>query len=392
MAPFYNSPYHVYHDLNVVNNDYTNNSAPHLRFEESRDASFLDGDAADYFVSIIRFSIQTANYSLPVFIPMIDKTASDINTTIYKISFVYTATGVSYSNTLNVMFSPTVDYSSGPLPYNYYYIYDYLEIIKMINSTFDKLMTTGSIASAVNAFTSNSFATFIELDPNTQKCSITADKQFFVNRYNGKQFSDNPQISVYFNKALRSILPSFPYKFNSNTGDMNYLLIFEDLYGMNTIQVGTNILSTLQNSSTAVVNKPGIQIFQEISPISIWNPVDSIVFTTSLLPIVPSQTSLPKIYDNVNSNLKINGYANISNIITDFQISIVPGNDYRDNITYIPKGEYRLIDMFSSYNLNKIDLIVYWKDIFGNLNQLFLQPGSNANVKLLFRKKHFYLA
>jgi hypothetical protein len=44
-----------------------------------------------------------------------------------------------------------------------------------------------------------------------------------------------------------------------------------------------------------------------------------------------------------------------------FKISIVPGNDYRDNMTYIPEGEYRLIDMFSSYNLNKMDLNVYWK-------------------------------
>jgi hypothetical protein len=40
MAP-YSSPYHVYHDLNVVNNDFTNNSAPHLRFEESQSAPFL---------------------------------------------------------------------------------------------------------------------------------------------------------------------------------------------------------------------------------------------------------------------------------------------------------------------------------------------------------------
>jgi hypothetical protein len=165
---------------------------------------------------------------------------------------------------------------------------------------------------------------------------------------------------------------------------MNYSLIFEDLYGMNTIQVGTKYIIYITNSSTAVINKPGIQIFQEISPISIWNPVDSIVFTTSLLPIIPSQTSVPKIYDAFNSNFRINGFANISNIITDFQISIVPGNDYRDNITYIPKGEYRLIDMFSSYNLNKMDLNVYWKDIFGNLIPFYLQPGSNANVKLLF--------
>ena len=82
----------------------------------------------------------------------------------------------------------------------------------------------------------------------------------------------------------------------------------------------------------------------------------------------------------------------MASFLTDFEISISPGNDYRDNITYVALSEYRLLDMYSSYNLNKIDLIVYWKDIFGNLNPIYLQPGCNAHVKLMFRRKLFYLA
>ena len=80
------SPYHVYLDLDVINNDYSSSSPPQLRFEESRNAPFLDGDSKDYFCSIARFSIQTAN-TLPVFIPKIDSTAVGINTTVYKITF-----------------------------------------------------------------------------------------------------------------------------------------------------------------------------------------------------------------------------------------------------------------------------------------------------------------
>ena len=98
MAPF-SLPYHVYHDLDIINNDYTS-SPPRLRFEETRNAPYLDGDSSEYFVSIIRFSIQTAN-SLPIFIPQIDASASDINTTIYKITFVYTKTGATYTSTKN---------------------------------------------------------------------------------------------------------------------------------------------------------------------------------------------------------------------------------------------------------------------------------------------------
>ena len=59
-------PYHIYMDLDVINNDYTSTKHPHLRFEETRNTPFLDGDSSDYFCSILRFSIQTGN-SLPVF-------------------------------------------------------------------------------------------------------------------------------------------------------------------------------------------------------------------------------------------------------------------------------------------------------------------------------------
>jgi hypothetical protein len=74
--------------MDVINHNYSGDSPPHLRFEETRNAPFLDGDSSEYLCSIIRFSIQTAN-SLPVFIPLIDNTAAAINTTRYKITFVY---------------------------------------------------------------------------------------------------------------------------------------------------------------------------------------------------------------------------------------------------------------------------------------------------------------
>ncbi len=44
------SPYHVYLDLDVINNDYSSNSPPQLRFEENRNAAFLDGDSKTTFV------------------------------------------------------------------------------------------------------------------------------------------------------------------------------------------------------------------------------------------------------------------------------------------------------------------------------------------------------
>ena len=83
-----NDPYHVYMDLDVINTDYNATGKPQLRFEETRNTPFLPGDSADYFCSVVRFSIQTGN-TLPVFIPRAQAGQSDINKTIYQVAIVY---------------------------------------------------------------------------------------------------------------------------------------------------------------------------------------------------------------------------------------------------------------------------------------------------------------
>ena len=124
---------------------------------------------------------------------------------------------------------------------------------------------------------------------------------------------------------------------------------------------------------------------------SLWNPIASLVFATSLLPIVPSQTSRPKVYDDPSAELTSGGQANIASILSDFEVSVSPTDQYRPDITYVPPGEYRLVDMYSTCNLNKVDLSVFCKDNFGNLNPFYLQPGCSARVKLMFRRKSLYL-
>ena len=77
---------HVYVDLDVVNNDMTSDvSAPALRFQETRNAPYIEGDSADYLCPTTRFSIQTGG-SLPVFIPRIELGQTDVDKTVYAIT------------------------------------------------------------------------------------------------------------------------------------------------------------------------------------------------------------------------------------------------------------------------------------------------------------------
>ena len=132
-------PHHVYLDLDVINNDYTANATrPYLRFEEIRNTPFLDGDSAEYFCSIVRFTIQTGN-TLPVFIPSIVTGQNNPNLTIYKVTLNYDGTSV----TRNVIYTPEDNTAPVPAPpliqqdisSKYYYVYNYSKFIEMVNAT-----------------------------------------------------------------------------------------------------------------------------------------------------------------------------------------------------------------------------------------------------------------
>ena len=133
-----------------------------------------------------------------------------------------------------------------------------------------------------------------------------------------------------------------------------------------------------------------LQVYQEVSTIGLFNPVASIVFTSSLLPIKATNTSPPKsINDNSNNLIGSGNNANLTSILTDFEIGITETNQYRPTLNYIASGVYRLIDLNSMLNLNRVDLRVFWKTNFGDLLPFHLQPGNSAHLKLLFRHKRF---
>ena len=74
------TPFHIYLDLEVRNDDTvtTGRPPPPLSFEETRTQPFLDGDASEYSCTIARFTLQTGN-SLPVFIPAIATSPANVS-------------------------------------------------------------------------------------------------------------------------------------------------------------------------------------------------------------------------------------------------------------------------------------------------------------------------
>ena len=136
-------PYHVYLDLDVLNNDFSSGASAHrLEFSETRNTPFLDGDSSNYVCSIVRFSIQ-AGSSLPVLIPRIASPEVNKNETIHKVTLSYG--GVDF--TAPVIYDPgdaaTLLLSTGQpvdqsLGSDYYHVKNYRDFIDMVNYAFSR--------------------------------------------------------------------------------------------------------------------------------------------------------------------------------------------------------------------------------------------------------------
>ena len=138
-------PHHVYLELDVINNNYTQEgSSPYLRFQESNNTPFLEGDSSEYLCSIVRFSIQTGN-TLPVFIPSIKLGHNNINETIYKVSLRCVVGGTAYVATTPIYYTPEDATTAIPAPpmikqdmsNTFYYAKNYTQFINLINGALD---------------------------------------------------------------------------------------------------------------------------------------------------------------------------------------------------------------------------------------------------------------
>ena len=388
-------PYHVYLDLDVINNDYTSNgSRPYLRFEEIRNTPFLDGDSVEYFCSIVRFSIQTGN-TLPVFIPSVVIGQANPNLTIYKVTLQYLISGTLRTVTQNVVYTPEDLTAPTPAPpiskqdlsSTYYYIYNYGNFINMVNTALQTAFAT------LRAFNPGVFenpsvcvAPYLDFDSTTNRVILHAEQTRYDETYTS--IANAALIKIYFNERLFDLFIGMQNTHVSKDGDLNYQMRI--IYNNSNLVRRTVLDKDPTTDALRSNTVPFVQMFQEVSSIALWSPVASVIFASSLLPLTTTQTSLPR---NVGSNedafANVGNNSNLLSAISDFAIAVDGNNQYRPMMIYNPGAEYRLIDMNSYMNLNRIDIIVYWKDTFGNIHPFELQPGCAANVKIMFRRKDF---
>ena len=380
-----NEPTHIYMNLDVLNN--SDEKEEPLVFQETRNIPFLK-NSNNYFASVIRFCLQTSN-GLPVFIPDIKLGQSNVNMTAYGITMEFRKNVITpgISTTDYVQFRCLDD--SLPIPAQplttvdrsttYYWIYNINDWVNLVNETLARqteylmsALASLSDGDPYKGFTFN--APFVEYDVTSGLFTLYKDLKVDTS------YNTSRSLNIYFNPKLYDILPFSASKVNS-------------LYKINTFGKQNVILKTELNSSSqeVTVQEKYVTVTTEFSPICLMNPIRNIYFTTNTLPVQPTLTQPPKVYSNTSLSSS-SGLPDISNILTDFSIPVSATNNYNGELIYQPGAEYRLLNMNSSFNLNKIDLSAFWSDKFGNSYPIYLQPGCSANLKLMMRHKSFNMS
>jgi hypothetical protein len=421
----YQSPTQIYYDLDVVNtfnpseNTTQTNQLNRLTFTEVRSSPILD-NPSDYFLSIVRFSLDTAG-SMPIMIPQIDldqtlATPDFPNETIYYVSMKYDD-GVNpvVFQKKRVIFVPQSFTQTGlggtPVPptfplnlekttSTYYWLNSFQYFISMVNTAlkdcYDLLYIQINQAPYlplpvdIQTGGGNFVPNYVYMTWNNEDNRATLNfPQTTPFSWEQSKLSSQPaKLFLYFDNQLYTIFSSFEAILNSTTLDpavvgiqgdkANYFIQNFSKYGSNFVK-GAGI-----NTTTGLPPYDILRMEQPYSTGATLCPIQSLVFNTSLIPILPQLIGVPRILRN-NNNQGQND--NISNEITDLVVNLNRGDEYFPSVLYLPTAEYRLIDLNGNSPISGIQISVQWKDIYGIYHDFFLQNNCNCSMKIMFRRK-----
>lgn len=413
-------PFHVYYNISIQNDDTTGlNPPPILKFDEIRNNTILQ-NPSDYFLSVVRFSVDTP--TLPQFIPERDQSIpGNVNSTIYSVTYqlgnVIRQGFVQYVPQSPFVATP----AAAPATQNiststYYYIYQPENWMIMVNKcladTWDAFCTDMNAVVPTFKNTCGGDCPYFTFDKDSKKATLWTRQNVFQMQADGVPTAitytadvvtaGGGPVQIYFNaplydlfSSITSLVNGFPsINVSSSSQGRNYRLCIYDDFTGNPLTAPTTYLpptyTQQQATSVAPTSCAHLATRQEYATLQLWNPVSSIVFTTAGFPVNAEQVSNPVVFGYAARNLLNSGNnANIANVLTDFEVPLIYGDEYKPNISYVPSGEYRLIDLQSNSPLNNLQVSVSWKDATGTIHPFLLGSGATANLKIMFRKKTF---
>lgn len=304
----------------------------------------------------------------------------------------------------------------------YYWVYTYSHWVNLVNTALDN--ANQAVYNAyVNDFGLGDFATYtawtqtypspvMKYDENTGLFNIYLPDAFRQNTPapappspTSGTILQNAVMSLYFNSNMEGLFSNFDnIYFNSPIHappyDWTYTPVGPTLYPVGyTNYILPNVKGLNDNvfdgSGVLVSGYTGkyVKITQDYeSTTTLWSPIDSIVFVSTLLPLMNEQQAPPNNIGAGNIGTNSTSQSAFAPIITDVSLDLSSdGTGYRKMIYYAPNAEYRMADFQNSkQDIRSIDIQVFWKNRLDNqLYPLSMFNLSSVSFKLMFRKKSY---
>jgi hypothetical protein len=190
---------------------------------------------------------------------------------------------------------------------------------------------------------------------------------------------------VSMNQPLYNLLNTFRFKYYpSNSGNsIYYPESLECRYLLD-----TNILF----DGTVQAGGEYLTYIQQISSVQTWTPIQSWVFSSTVIPIESQLSGQPQNLNTIDPTTKSNAFQQnaITKNLTDFIVPLVSGVEATNqNVFYNVAGEYRLVDLLGNTSINQLTLEIKWRDKYGVDHDMYIDAGGSANLLCLLRKKSY---
>jgi hypothetical protein len=410
----------VYYNCDIIDGrtiDLGSGQEPTARFNETRDTAIIK-DCSKYYFSIVRFTMNGSDVLLPLFLPRITTGQNNPNATIYHISlkldYDYPApvgTG-SLHFTLPVVWEtqslrsivPQAPVSQQYINDDYYYCYDYEHWVRLVNKTFESVYT--NVASqflSATGLTAITKPPILRYNPDTKRFQLYCDSYGFGGQYRrSASLSADESWTIYFDSNMYGLFKGFPAKdlggdlAPTNTEGLDYFA-WEILTEGSPL--GRDIYVPLDPNTGLPLPPPpdpsfvSYWVFNQdyVSTGTLWSPISSLVFVSTLIPILPEQTAQPILLGDVGTNQTQGSQSSFAPIITDISLPMDNADAYKSFVSYVPSAEYRLSTMSNSpTEVRSVDVQVYWKSRLDNqLYPVILYNQSSISIKILFRRRDY---
>jgi len=123
---------------------------------------------------------------------------------------------------------------------------------------------------------------------------------------------------------------------------------------------------------------------------ALWSPVESFVFTSTLLPVKKEYTAAPLRLGDTNASGTTGSRSDFAPIIADIVVdqAVEKAQGYKTFTLYEPSAEYKMCSLTASHEeIRNIDIQVFWKyRLTGELIPLSMFNCSDVSIKCLFRR------